>query len=199
MWVSKKSSLYLAHTPAAAKDLYKEFEVRQQHKLGVKWLSPAAIRQTYGLRSYGGILSSVAASVDAYKLAHELIKLNTQRGLKVYDQVEIKKIEHQTNGIIISLENGKRIKGKKIIYCTGYETVKMFKEPIADLHSTFACVSEEEIWINTRLNKLLVWNTRTPYLYMRTTDDGRLLVGGGDSKYTSSVFMEKTKKKNPGS
>lgn len=191
----KKKSLYLAHTQAASHNLYKEFEARQTHKLGVKWLNATAIKKDYGLRSFGGILSSTAASVDAYKLAHELIKNNTQKGLKVYDQVEIKEIHHKTNGIVISLANGHQIKGKKIIYCTGYETVKMFQEPIADLHTTFACVSEEEIHINSKLNHLLVWNTRDPYLYLRTTDDGRLLIGGADSPFTSSAFMEKSKEK----
>ncbi|WP_262915442.1 NAD(P)/FAD-dependent oxidoreductase [Niabella ginsengisoli] len=133
----KKTSLYLAHTEIASKWLYQEFEARQQHRLGVKWLSPSAIKTEYGLNSYGGILSKTAASVDAYKLAHELIHRNTKKGLEVYDQVEIKNVKHNNSGIVINLKSGCQINAKKIIYCTGYETVKMFKEPIADLHSTF--------------------------------------------------------------
>ncbi len=191
----KKQSLYIAHTQAASPHLYKEFEARNHNKLGVKWLSASAIKKKYGLRSFGGILSSVAASVDAYKLAHELIQINTRRGLQVYDQVNIKKIDHKSKGIVISLENGCQVKAKKIVYCTGYETVNMFEERIADLHSTYACVSEEKIKINKEVNNILLWNTRKPYLYMRTTDDGRLLVGGGDSRFTSATFMQQNKEK----
>ncbi len=33
------------------------------------------------------------------------------------------------------------------------------------------------------INNTLVWNTDDPYLYMRTTDDGRLLIGGGDEDF----------------
>lgn len=191
----KKQSLYVAHTQAASPHLYTEFEARNHNKLGVKWLSASAIKKRYGLQSFGGILSSVAASVDAYKLAHELIQINAQRGLGVYDQVDIKKIDHKPKGIIISLKNGCQIKAKKIVYCTGYETVNMFEERIADLHSTYACVSEEKIRINKEVNNILLWNTRKPYLYMRTTDDGRLLVGGGDSRFTSATFMQQNKEK----
>ncbi|WP_346238109.1 NAD(P)/FAD-dependent oxidoreductase [Niabella insulamsoli] len=189
----KKDSLFFAHTAAASKSLYKEFEARKKHRLGVKWLSAAAIKKLYGIKSHGGILSETAASVDAYKLAHELIRSNTQKGLQVYDQVDIKKIHHNDKGILIELVNGCSIKSKKIIYCTGYETVRMFRKPVADLHSTFACVSEQGILINEKLNRLLVWNTRNPYLYLRTTDDGRLLVGGADSKYTSATYLQKNK------
>ncbi|WP_262915443.1 NAD(P)/FAD-dependent oxidoreductase [Niabella ginsengisoli] len=45
------------------------------------------------------------------------------------------------------------------------------------------------------MNTLLVWNTRDPYLYLRTTDDGRLLVGGADSKYTSANYLQNSKEK----
>ena len=29
----------------------------------------------------------------------------------------------------------------------------------------------------------LVWNTDRPYIYMRSTDDERLLIGGGDEDF----------------
>jgi hypothetical protein len=75
-----KKSLYIAHNKKAAKELYQEFEMRKKYKLGVKWLEPDVIKKTYGIVSQGGILSETAASVDAYKMAHELIAFNVKEG-----------------------------------------------------------------------------------------------------------------------
>lgn len=191
----RQKSLYLAHNAKASTWLYKEFEIRNKYKLGVKWLTAGEIKDTYGLVSFGGILSNTAASMDAYECAHELIRNNVKKGLQVYDQVEIKKVNHLPRSIQLKLQNGKSIHAKKIIYCTGFESVQMIDDHIADLHSTFACVSEVGIKINSNLNKILVWDTKDPYLYMRTTDDGRLLVGGVDSPHKSAQFMETSKEK----
>ena len=38
---------------------------------------------------------------------------------------------------------------------------------------------------------MLFWNTDEPYLYMRTTDDGRLLIGGGDEDFANPQKRDK--------
>ncbi len=190
---ASKKSLYFAHSKWASQWLKREFDIRRQFELGVQWLTATEIKKSYGLHCYGGILSDTAASVDAYKLAHELIHKNVQRGLQVYDQVEIAGFLYGKRGTTVCLKNGYTVKSKKIIFCTGFEAVEMIGEPIADLNSTFACVSETNIVLPEKLQSLLAWNTRRPYLYMRTTDDGRLLAGGADSRYRAARFMESRK------
>lgn len=41
------------------------------------------IQFDYGLQAEGGILSTDGASVDAFKLTHELLSFNQQKGLEV--------------------------------------------------------------------------------------------------------------------
>ena len=86
----------MAHHKKAITDLHKEFEIRDKYQLEVGWLTENELAANYGLVSPGAILSKHAASIDAYAMAHELIAYNVQRGLKVYDQVEIDEI--QTGG-----------------------------------------------------------------------------------------------------
>jgi glycine/D-amino acid oxidase-like deaminating enzyme len=76
-----------------------------------------------------------------------------------------------------------KIKAKKIIYCIGYESKSLIKEDFVKLKSTFAIVSERDETKLKHLHKTLFWNTAEPYIYLRTTDDGRLLVGGGDEDF----------------
>ncbi len=191
----KKQSLYLAHSEEAAEDLYKEFEIRHRHKLGVKWLRPDQVMDNYQLVCHGAILSKTAASVDAYKLAHELIQYNVKRGMVVYDQTELEKIELDKEQPTIVAQNGSVITCKQVVFCTGFESTKMLKEDMAKLFYTYACVSEQGIKIPEKLKDTLVWDTDDPYTYMRTTDDGRLLIGGEDSANNIPFFQQKIKER----
>ncbi len=51
------------------------------------------------------------------------------------------------------------------------------------MKSTYAVVSEIDNDKFKNISNTLVWNTDDPYIYMRTTDDGRLLIGGGDEDF----------------
>ncbi|HMU07511.1 MAG TPA: FAD-binding oxidoreductase, partial [Kaistella sp.] len=83
---------------------------------------------------------------------------------------------------VLTTENH-RIKAKKIIYCIGYESKSLIKEDFVQLKSTFAVVSEIDEKKVEKFGNTLFWNTDDPYIYMRTTDDGRLLIGGGDEDF----------------
>jgi len=188
-----KKSLYVAHNKKAAIELKKEFELRNKYKLGVTWLSAAQVHTAYGIVSQGAILSNMGGSVDAYKMAHELIALNVKKGMKVYDQTAIKTFVTKGAKPKIITENGWTGTCKKIIFCNGFESTLLLKEKIADLIYTYATVSEQQTAIPKKLDDILVWDTNDPYLYMRTTDDGRILVGGEDDTYKDTIMQQKIK------
>lgn len=194
----QKKSLYFAHSKTAEKNLRKEFEIRKKYNLGVKWLNSDEILKTYGIVCHSGILSDTAASVDAYKLAHELIAKNVKRGMKVFDQTEIKYIDDNRRNPTITTKENFKISAKKIVFCSGFETLNLLKEKIAKLIYTYATVSEPQLNMNKNLHKILMWNTQDPYLYMRTTDDGRFLIGGEDSTYRDTILQQKIKEKKAG-
>lgn len=190
----KKQSLYIAREKNHTADLKKEFELRNKHQLGVKWLDAEEVLQDYGIKCFGAILSDVAGSADAYRLAHELIAMNAARGMRVYDQTEIKHIK-EDDITTITTTSGGSVSCKKIIYCTGYEATEMLKEKTAAVFYTYACVSECDVELPDKLKNTLVWDTGSPYLYMRTTDDGRLLVGGEDASTNQSFFQNRIKER----
>ena len=190
-----KNSLYMAHNKTAASWLKKEFKIRDKHRLGVKWLSSSEVRKTYGLHCHGAIWSKTAASVDAYQLAHELIHWNVKRGMKVYDQTHVANLDTSGPRPRVTLGSGQTIEASKIICCTGYESTHMLKEKVADLRYTYVSISEQGIKVNRAVQNTLVWNTEDPYLYMRSTDDRRLLIGGEDSSTSFRFFQQKIKER----
>lgn len=180
----RKKSLYFASNKSDIPWLKNEFKTRKKAGFKVKWLEPEEILEKFGFKNtYGGIISAQGASIDAFKLAHELYKLDIKKGLKIFDKTEMKSVQYHKGYNLVSTVNGPTIRAKKIIYCIGYESKNLIKENFVDLKSTYAIVSEIDKIKFRNITDILVWNTDEPYLYLRTTDDGRMLIGGGDEDF----------------
>ena len=180
----KKDSLYFSAYKKDVDGLKKEFEARKKAGFDVKWLEADDIEKKYDLqKTYGGILSKQGASVDAFMLVHEILAHNQKKGLQIYDRTELTDVQCHPRHSIVALNTGATIKCKKIVYCVGYESAMMVQEKFVDLISTYAIVSEEVSKESEKYKDLLIWNTADPYIYLRTTDDGRMLIGGEDEEF----------------
>lgn len=180
----KKQSLYFASFKKDISWLQKEYEARKEAGFGVKWLEEKEIETKFKIpTSHGGILSEQGASVDAFQLVHELLAFNVRKGLQVFDKTEMKSVKYHKGKNIVTLSSGATIIANKIVYCVGYESTSLIKEKFVDLLSTFAIVSEVDEKLTNAYKDVLLWNTDEPYLYMRTTDDHRMLIGGEDEEF----------------
>ncbi len=197
--LQRRKSLYYAATKKDVPSLIKEFESRKKHGFSVHFLSQDDIKKKIGIDAPAAILSNDGAQTDAYMFTHALHQFNIKKGAQVYDRTTITKINHKNNSVELETENGFKIKCKKLVYATGYEVVKYIDKPIVKLHSTYAIISES-LSINKPYwkNDMLIWNTADPYLYIRTTLDNRILVGGRDEEFYSprrrdALIPKKTK------
>ncbi len=188
----KKQSLYFADAKKHVSVLKKELNARLQAGFPVQWLEPEEIEKTFGLKNtYGGILSDQAASVDGFKLAHDILRYNFKKGLQIFDKTEIKDVQYSSSGVTAKTDYGNAVKAKKIIYCNGFESTEIIKEKFVTLLSTYAIVGERFEDDQNKLKEVLIWNTADPYIYMRTTDDNRLLIGGEDEDFKNARKREK--------
>lgn len=182
-----KDSLYYAALKKDLPWLQQELEARAGAGFGVGWMSGREIEERYGLHhTYGGIISAHGGSMDAFRMAHELLAYNYKRGLRIYDRTQLETVKDGRGYSTVLTGCGQLIKARKIIYCVGYESSQMIPENFVRLKTTYAIVSEIDKEVCSRLRDTLVWNTADPYLYLRTTDDGRMLIGGGDENFVSA-------------
>ena len=179
-----KQSLYYAAYYKDLKFLKEEFAIRKKFGFKVSYLEKDDVKNEYGFEAPGAILSATAAQTNAYLFTHALLQYSIKKGLQVFDRSHVKTIKHSRKSVILTTENGQTLKSKKLVYATGYEAVKYIDQKIVDLHSTYACISEqtneEKIFWK---DNVLLWNTANPYLYMRTLKDRRILVGGRDEHF----------------
>lgn len=188
----KKKSLYYA---AAKKDiafLKQEFKARKEAGFAVQYLKEEEMTAVAGIQAPAAILSDQAAETNAYLFTHYLHLFGIKKGLQVFDRSPVTAIHHHARSVELQTANGKKIRAKKLIYATGYEAVQYIDKPIVKLLSTYAVASEPlsqalPFW----KNDMLLWNTARPYLYMRTTPDRRILVGGRDEDFYSPGKRDK--------
>lgn len=176
-----KKSLYYAAYKKDTPKLKRECKAREEAGFKVKYLDENQVKAVFGIDSHGAILSELAAQTDAYAFTHCLLQY--QKGNNIYDRSPVTRIKHSKTGVSLETENGFKVKAQKLVYATGYEVVEFIEKDIVKLLSTYAVVSEQYATNRFWKDNVLIWNTAIPYLYLRTTGDGRILIGGRDEDF----------------
>ncbi len=99
------------------------------------------------------------------------------------------------DGLTVATGSGVTARAKWIVFATGYEVVEVLKRDIVNLNSSFAFVSEPLETFPGWWEKCLLWETARPYIYIRTTVDGRAIVGGEDASYRNPLRRDAALKK----
>ncbi len=185
-----KQSLYLGRKRGDMKLLQREFEARQHHGFDVIWLDREALQANYGVDLPAAILSKDAAEISAYRLAHDLLADAVKQGAKVFDHVDVINAKAHAAGVTLTTDDEQTVEATHVIYCTGYESQSMLPETVVKLISTFALVTEPLAQLPRIMDKTLAWDTANPYLYLRTTDDNRILIGGEDENFKNATLRD---------
>ncbi len=163
--------------------LLREYRLRKQHGFKVDWLEKEDVQNTFGFEAPGAIFSKDGGEVDAYLLTHTLFKEVRKKGHGVYNKTAVKDISHQKRGVTLLTDAGNTIRAKHLVMACGYESLRYVPKKIAEIHSTYALVSEPITDAHFWHKKSLIWETATPYMYFRVVSDDRILVGGRDDEY----------------
>lgn len=187
-----KPSLYYAAYNKDVSFLKEEFDIRKKNGFKVQWLDQKDIFEKFGFTAPAAIFSRHGAQTNAYSFTHCLHQHAIRKGLQVYDRTGIESIHHGKQQVILTTGEGHKIIAKKMVYATGYEVVNYIKKKIVKLTSTYATISEHSNSEGLLWNKnAMIWNTADPYLYMRTTKDNRIVIGGRDEDYYSPAKRDK--------
>jgi glycine/D-amino acid oxidase-like deaminating enzyme len=77
------------------------------------------------------------------------------------------------------------VRARYAVFATGYEVVKLIRTRGYKVMSTWAMATAPQparLWPS----RCLIWEASDPYLYLRTTLDGRVIVGGEDEEFTDA-------------
>ncbi|WP_371536494.1 NAD(P)/FAD-dependent oxidoreductase [Flavobacterium sp. Arc3] len=191
-----RSSLYLASNAAGLNDLEKEYEIRKKHKLPVTLLNQKQLKSKFNIDKKAALYNDCSAQIDTFKLCNEILDYHKRNsGLVVYSHTDVVKIENKKDYILAHTAKKNTIKAKKIVAAPGFESEKLLNQKVMQLNSTYVLVSKplkpEDLWEE----KCLIWETARPYIYIRTTEDNRIMVGGFDEPFQDPERRDKLMEK----
>lgn len=177
--LSPRSALYLAGADLGARGMEAESRARQRAGLPGAFVTAARLRSDYGIDRTGAILSDGSAVANPVQLASGLLRRARALGAEIYAQTNVEELMCSKHGVI--LDTGRHfVEAKHAIFCTGYEVLKGVPAGAAKITSSWAVASRPHAHYPAWLDRTLVWEAATPYLYLRTTPDRRIIAGGED-------------------
>lgn len=181
----RRESLYFASSIWHRRRLQKEYECRRKFGLDVDLMSRQELKAISTIRASAAIRSRGDAQIDPYRLTRKLIEVAMKQGLRAYPKTKVTKIEELPQHVSARTETGEVI-ADKVIYATGYATRPFLDgEESGSLHSTYAVVSQPLGDIPGWPKEMLIWETARPYFYARRTPDGRAMIGGEDTSFST--------------
>jgi glycine/D-amino acid oxidase-like deaminating enzyme len=180
-----RPSLYLAGNVLDANGLKREVAQRQRFGLASEYLDRKMLRRHFGIDRAAALLSHGNAEANPVELAAGYLRKAISAGARFHAPHDIVEIECGRRATTLLTNDGIHIQARHVIFCTGYELVKIVPPTNNKIKSTWAIATRSQpraIWPQ----KVLIWEASEPYLYLRATSDGRVICGGEDADFADT-------------
>ncbi len=171
------------------KEMEEEYKIRKSGGLDVEFIYKD--NNPFSLDIEAGVLSkNGGAQFDPFRYTHALLDVSCKKGLKVFENTEVVRIEYNDENVVAETVYGHKVKGKILIVATGYNTTLFTKRNFGVKTTAFNIATKpinniEDIYKNT-----VIRDNEDPYNYFRTTEDNRLIIGGEDINFLPDIFNE---------
>ena len=186
----KKDTLLYTSKNEEIGEIKEEYKIRKDAGIDVKYISkednPFSIDLKAGLYGING-----GAQLDPYEYTHQLLDVSCSMGLKVYENTEVMDIKYLEDSVEVITSYGYKVKGKKVILATGYNTGRFTKRNFGQKTVTYNVVTKPVNNFDGWFNRVLIRDNCDPYSYFRTTDDNRIIAGGEDIDFYNNILNEK--------
>jgi glycine/D-amino acid oxidase-like deaminating enzyme len=180
------SSLYLQGNVLDAGGLHREAEARARAGFEVEFLSAPRVRGDYGIARRAALRSSGTLTASPRALAAGFLRAAATRDAELLAPEEVLEVVSRRRGVRATLRSGHHIDCRHLVFATGYELPRQVPPGGHRINSTWAIATVPQKRIPWR-GPDLIWEASSPYLYLRSTADGRVLCGGGDEPYEDTA------------
>ncbi len=177
-------SIYFTLDPAKVNVLRKEFDARKAAGLPGRWLSGSALFRRAGIRAEAAIATSGNAQVNPIRACHGFLGAAVRRGARIFERSPARGVKALESGVEVRTTGG-TIRAARVVVATGYAT-REFRGLVGRFKMNDTYVLATKRLPLKRGRRVMAWDTDRPYHYARWTDDGRLLLGGEDTRHRSS-------------
>jgi glycine/D-amino acid oxidase-like deaminating enzyme len=179
-WMERQA-LYLAGDTVGFRGLREEAAARQKLGLPSHFLTKAELADRFGIDRTGAILSEGSGELDPAKLTAASLARAVALGATILSPCDVTRVVDSEDCVTLTTADESTITCRRAIFATGYEVIDGLPKSAFDIVSSWAIATQplppETFW----RDRCLIWEAADPYLYLRSTADNRILVGGEDS------------------
>lgn len=185
----KRDTLLYTSKNLEIAEIQEEFRLRKENGLAVDFITqennPFSFDLKAGVYGYNG-----GAEIDPYEYTHHLLEVSCKKGLRVYENSEVLKVNYSEDKVEVQTQYDYTVKGKIIIIATGYDTQLFTKRNFGVKTTTFNIATKPVKNFDGWENRILIRDNASPYNYLRTTWDNRIIIGGEDVAFVPDIFNE---------
>lgn len=185
----KRDTLLYTAKKDEVNSIKKEYDLRNENGLDVEYIDENTNKYSFDIKA-GIISKNGGAELDPYKYTNQLLEVSCSMGTNIYENTEVIDLLHYDNYIEVITEYGYKVKAKKVIVATGYNTKLFTDRNFANKTTTFNIVTKPVSNFDGWNDKILIRDNCDPYNYLRTTVDNRLIIGGEDVDFILNTFNE---------
>lgn len=178
-----RTAVYLTGSKMGRRAMAMEADYRIKIGLPSEYIDATKLRERFGFERTGAIVSQGAAELNPVQLTAECLRTAQKNGARVYSPHEVKDIQASSRTVVLETSTGQTITARRVVFATGYETLKQIPADAYDIISTWAIATQPIPAARFWPHRSLVWEAADPYIYMRATQDNRIVVGGEDAAF----------------
>jgi glycine/D-amino acid oxidase-like deaminating enzyme len=179
----RRKSVYLASSDSDASKLREEHRARKAAGIEVDYWDEGEVSARFSFSRPAALVSPQAAELDCHRLNHALLAQAVKSGARVFDRTSVTDYDAGAERLRLRTDRGCIVSAGHVVFATGYEAQEFLPKRVVRLKSTYALASEPLAEFPGWWKRCLIWETARPYLYLRTTNDCRALVGGEDDSF----------------
>ncbi len=143
------------------------------------------LMREFGIDRPCAIISGNSAESDPVKMALGILQCAAANGTKIFSPVEAKSIDTNEKRAVVTVKSGHRITANFVVLCCGFDLPKFLSTKSHQIVSTWAAASKPQPH-NVWPSRALIWEAADPSVYIRTTADNRILIGGEDEQHNDN-------------
>lgn len=167
-----------------------EYNLRKENGFDVEYINEETKQNSFDIKA-GIVSKDGGAEIDPYKFTNHLLEVSESMLGHIYENTEAIDINYKDDYVEVITEYGYKVRAKKVIVATGYNTKLFTDRNFGKKTTTFNVVTKPVSNFDGWENKILIRDNCDPYNYLRTTVDNRLIIGGEDVDFIPDIFNEK--------
>jgi glycine/D-amino acid oxidase-like deaminating enzyme len=185
-----RSTLFLEGDRLDGEGLRREQAARRAAGLTSLFLDRKEVQVRFGVPHRAGLVIHGGFVLDPRKATFGLLRSAVGRKARIFAPTDIVDLRISKTGIIAESREGPRVAARYAVFATGYELPQMVPRRGHKIISTWAIATRPQprrLWPQ----QCMIWEAAEPYMYLRTTANGRVICGGEDEEFSDEPARDR--------